>query len=202
MVLLFLAVGPQVEPQPLLRSWRWAVGALVYTAAIYLTLPIAPRVWYWLLPRLGEHVSLLIGLAGLAVVAGLAVRCRAVGTRNRSGALVLLGVTAFAYALLLAFFYVGPAPAKKVHLLEYGALAHMALNAVRVTPRGGRGAVLAGTFVLLAGAVDEGIQAVLPMRFFGVQDIIGNWLGSALGALAWLAVSANSPWRRGGPAPG
>ena len=174
------------------------MAALLYTGAIYLTLPLAPKIWFWLLPRLGEHVSRLIGLAGLAVAAGLAVQSWTVGLRNRRGALVLLAAVAVAYALLLAFFYVGPAPAKKVHLLEYGALAYMALNAARVTPRGGSGAVLAAAFVLLAGAVDEGIQALLPMRFFGVQDIIGNWLGSALGALAWLAVSANSPWRRGG----
>lgn len=195
-------MGPESEPQPLFRSWRWAVAALLYTGAIYLMLPVAPKVWFWLLPRLGPHVSRLIGLVGLAVAAGLAVRSWTVGFRNRRGALVLLAAVAVAYALLLTYFYVGPAPAKKVHLMEYGALAYLAFNAVRVTPRGGSGAVLAGAYVLMAGALDEGIQALLPMRFFGVQDIIGNWLGSVLGALAWLAVSANSPWRRGGPTSG
>jgi lysylphosphatidylglycerol synthetase-like protein (DUF2156 family) len=193
-------VGFELSSRVLFRSWRWAAAALLYTGAICLALPVAPKVWFWLLPRLGQHVSRLIGLAGLAVVAGLAVQSWTVGPRNRRGALALMAAVAVAYALLLTYFYVGPAPAKKVHLIEYGALAYLAFNGVRVSPHGGKGAVLAGAYVLMAGALDEGIQALLPMRFFGVQDIIGNWLGSALGALAWVAVSANSPWRRGGSA--
>jgi hypothetical protein len=201
-VLLFPTVGPDLPSQSVIRSWRWTVAALLYTGAIYLSLPIAPRVWFWLLPRLGMHVSRLIGLLGLAVVVALAVRSWIVGAHNRRGALALLVAVALAYSLLLTYFYVGPAPAKKIHLLEYGALAYLAFSSVLLTPRWGRGAGLAGGYLLLAGALDEGIQALLPMRFFGVQDIVGNWLGSGLGSLAWLAVSANSPWRRGGSDPG
>lgn len=180
-----------------IRSWPWVVAALLYTVFMYATLPVAPRVWFWLLPRLQPHLTLWFLATGSVALVGLAVRAWTAARRRRWVALAVLVLVAGLYVTLLFGFYADVAPAKKAHLMEYGVLAYLACAAVVVEPGGGPGFFLAATYLLVAGVVDEGIQALLPMRFFGVKDIIGNWLAAVLGMLVWTAASPISPWRCG-----
>ena len=50
--------------------------------------------------------------------------------------------------------------------------------------------------VIALGAIDEGVQHLLPSRYFDVRDILGNWWATGLGAVAWYAASVNSPLNR------
>lgn len=175
----------------MLRSRGLAVLTIAYTVVVFATLPVAPIAWYYLLPYLQPHVTAWIACAGAVVLlATAAMAARA--TRWRGVATI--AVVAVAYLALLVYFYQGPAPAKKVHLLEYGLLMFLALEAV--DSGRARGVVAALVYVLTVGVLDEVIQGQLPTRTFGVSDIVGNWLGAALGYLAWLAASMRSPWCR------
>ena len=183
--------------EPLVRSWGWAWLALVYLTAVYATLPFARAIWRQMAPLIARRESLWFMAAGVVLAAVLAVRAWAAGPRRRVGGVVLLAAVLAAYAALLLVFYRGRLTIEKVHLIEYGVLAYLALNAANVTRHGGTGALLAGAFVAAAGAGDEALQKLIPLRYFDVYDIVANWLGGALGAAAWVAASRHSPWRRG-----
>ena len=98
---------------------RWA-AVLLYVAAIYLTLPYAPRLWReagaW---TGGAFDSLafypLVTAGGMVVIAAI----------YRSGADVrtLLGLAALGSIYVYLYGHVFQAPAEKLHLLEYGLLS-------------------------------------------------------------------------------
>lgn len=181
---------------PVLRSWRWTFLTVAYLTLIYALLPWARPVWDGVRPLLREHESAWFLVAGVGVVAALCLRAWTAGRARRVAGVVLLLAVLAAYVLLLTVFYRGRVTIEKVHILEYGVLAYLALNAVTVTSRGGAGVVLAAAFVAAAGYGDEALQRLLPLRYFDWYDIVGNWIGSALGSVAWLGASAHSPWRR------
>lgn len=176
------------------RSSASVAAALAYTAFLYATLPLAPDVWTWLLPRLQPHVTSWFLMTGGAAVLALAVPAWRASPANRAWRLGVLLAVSMAYAAALLSLYQADAPAKKAHLIMYGGLGYVALNAVRVEPWGGKGLRGGLVYLALAGVVDEIIQAILPMRFFSLRDILANWLGASLGCLTWLAASSRSPW--------
>jgi len=182
---------------PLIRSWGWAWLAIAYLTIVYATLPFARPIWRRVEPLLAHRETWWFLGAGVALAVLLAERAWTAGPLRRAAGVALLGAVLAAYAALLFVFYRGRLTLEKVHLLEYGVLAYLALNAVTVTRRGGPGGTLALLFVALAGAGDEALQKVIPERVFDAYDIAANWLGGALGAAAWLAAAPASPWRRG-----
>jgi VanZ family protein len=172
------------------------LAAVGYLTAVYATLPYARTLWRHAEPLLGGRPTAAFLLAGAALAAALGVRAWTAGPARRVAALALLAAVLAAYGWLLAGFYRGRLTIEKVHLIEYGLLAYLALNAVTVTPRGGPGAAVAALFVAAAGAGDEALQRLIPNRVFDLYDVAANWLGGTLGAAAWTAASAASPWRR------
>ena len=81
---------------------------------------------------------------------------------------------------------------ERTHLIEYGVVAVLILEAL--TERAGHGrrvplpAVLAILATALIGAVDECIQAFLPTRVFDVQDIVFNTLAAVMAVATSLAL--------------
>jgi len=182
-----------VRPR-LIRSRAWLAVALLGAATILATLSIAPPLWFRLLPHLQPHVTLWYLGVGALLAAALAFWAASAPVRRRR-AVLAVGAVLAGYAALLFGYYRGEPPAKKFHLLEYGALAMAAFQAVRVESRDRRGLFVAMAFLVVIGTADETIQPFIPMRTFRWLDIFGNYLGAALGALAWTAASPHSPWR-------
>lgn len=175
-------------------SKGWVIAVLIYTLFLYITLPFMPQVWSWLLPIMGPHVTRLFILMGLLMVIGLGMMARMVHVQRLRRCLMGLGLVVICYVVLLKTLYFGGAPAQKAHLMVYGVLAYLALNAFR-----GRGpfAIQLGIglgYVILVAVVDEYIQGILPMRHFSWKDMLGNCLGASLGFLAWVSASPFSPW--------
>jgi len=182
------------RPSLWLRSVAWALAALAAAAVALLTLPVAPKVWFAILPHLGPNVSAWFVGAGVLLAAALVASAWGAGPHRRTQALAAVALLLAAYLALLFVYYRGEPAVKKVHLLEYGLLSAVALNAVRVN--GWRGPLAAALFLLAVGTCDEAAQARIPMRTFRWLDLVANYIGAALGALAWLAASRESPWRR------
>jgi hypothetical protein len=161
------------------RAWTRALGLL---AAIYLSLYPLPFLLEFLRARnlLRLSVAVLFGAAALAAVAW-ALRRRA---EWREWA--VLAAAALVYAYLLSRMTVLQ---ERLHLLEYGvvALALRAAFAARFAGRRGdsrapglaTGAAALGATVA-AGWLDEGIQALLPNRYYDVRDVGFNALAGAL----------------------
>lgn len=184
------------RPAGWLRSPLWAAAALVFAAVVLATLSVAPRIWIsTLLPLLQPHVTLWYVGAGLVAAAALVLWALRASRHRRQAAVALVGVLA-AYMALLFGYYAGEPPAKKFHLLQYGVLAGLTLQAVRVDDEAPAGLFAGLVFLLAVGTADEVAQGYIPMRTFRWLDLFGNYLGAALGVMAWLAASPFSPFRR------
>lgn len=178
----------------MIRSRGWAAASLVLIVTIFVTLQAAPRVWAWLLPLVGEDgpaVAAAAAAGGCAVLGIRAWRLAAPTLHTRRILLIALAVAGA--ALVLTRVLPNSSPAEKVHLIEYGVLAWWSLNAVE-TER--RGVTLALVVVGLVGVLDEGVQHLLPNRYFDVRDIVANWWATGLGAIAWVGGSTVSPLAR------
>ncbi len=176
---------------PIIRSRPWLIASISLAGTIFATLEVAPKVWEWLQPMAAGHMpELAVMLAG-CVCAALVVAAWTNGPAEQRARRVLLLMLVFAGAgLALTTVLAGTTMAAKVHLVQYGALTWWVLNAVRFDRRPVAAAI---GIVLAVSALDEGVQYVLPSRYFDVRDILGNWWATGLGALAWFAASRVSP---------
>lgn len=171
---------------------------------IYSSLYIARPVTEWL--REANLLRLAVGAAFLVAAAwvGLALLRKRPGWRVW---MALAGIS-LGYVLLLSRFEL---PEERLHFLEYGivgGLVYMALlerqraaSAKSAEPWGNRtGLWPAVVAVLITGAVgwiDEGIQEILPNRFYDLRDVAMNAAGGALAVLSiWIVGLAGQAGRR------
>lgn len=171
------------------RLYWWSSLALV--VLIYSTLYFVRIPAEFLRERglLGPSVAAAFALALAPIAWGL--------WRRRPGWRETL-ILASAGALLLAAMSFAELPEEKLHFLEYGLLGGLLfqatkLRSLRLGRAGSRGllgaALLAGLLAALAGWADEGIQAVLPNRYYDVRDIAFNVTASSIAVAAMLAAS-------------
>jgi VanZ family protein len=125
--------------------------------------------------------------ATAAFVLGAFWRARAL---RRPRVLVALVVVAAAYALVVTPM---ESPEEKLHFLEYGVVALLAFAAAPV--RWSHPARLAGAagFTLAAGWLDEGLQALLPSRYYDLRDVGFNALAGVMALAALEVVRRASP---------
>lgn len=183
------------------RLWIMAGSCLLL---IYSSLYIARPVTEWL--REANLLRLAVGAAFLVAAAwvGLALLRKRPGWRVW---MALAGIS-LGYVLLLSRFEL---PEERLHFLEYGivgGLVYMALlerqraaSAKSAEPWGSRtGLWPAVVAVLITGAVgwiDEGIQEILPNRFYDLRDVAMNAAGGALAVLSiWIVGLAGQAGRR------
>jgi hypothetical protein len=187
----------------IVRSTAWAAGAIAFAVVGLATIPIAPKLWLvWILPRLQPNVTLWYVGAGGAILVGLGAWAWSAGAVSRAAGLGVLTAVMSVYVLLLFTVYRREPPAKKWHLIQYGLLAGVTLEAVRMEQGDWRGGPLVATlFLFVVGTADEVSQNLIPMRTFRWLDLFGNYAGGVLGAAAWFAASPHSPWRRKDPLP-
>ena len=183
------------------RLWLWTA---VVVAAIYSTLGLART----LVDYLGnDFVSVWLFLAGCFLVL-LTVVTQGLKVRPGGAEIaVALGVAA-AYLLIVVRMSV---PTERSHLVEYGVVAVFIHEAL--TERASRGrrvpvpALLAIVAASVVGAVDEGIQRLIPSRVFDPVDILFNVLAAAMAvtssvALRWARRWGSSAVRRAMGEPG
>lgn len=152
---------------------RWAAVA-AYLLLIYASLPLTPMITGAVLRRIGKagfEEAVWIGLGFLAV--GLAYWLTRVEPHHRfKAALVLAGVG------VAAWFTSNPS--EQFHLGIYAVLGYLVYRASG-QPRAMRPLLIAFAAVVLAGTLDEVIQAILPNRYWDVKDIGRNVVGGAMG---------------------
>lgn len=163
------------------RAWTIALGLV---GAIYLSLYPLP----FLLEALRERNLLRLAVAALFAAAALGVVAQAVARRAGWREWAVLGAAALVYLLLLSRMSVLQ---ERLHLVEYGAVALAFRAAFAARRADGRApalpaAVAAFGATVAAGWLDEGIQALLPNRYYDIRDVGFNALAGALA----LAVEA------------
>jgi len=95
---------------------------------------------------------------------------------------ILVGIVAAGLALVSQI----KIAEEKIHLLEFAVLGWLALRDAFVASKRIKGFLLALTFTLIIGVLDEVFQAILPYRYFQSWDIVLNSLGGAWGIVLFL----------------
>ena len=170
--------------------WRWAALG-VYVAAIYTSLPVAPRVGLRLLRSAPGGWLLGPGLPLLgAAAAGMLVL---VLRRHRAPvwAYGVLALAALGYGVALS--WLNAQRLERTHLPEYGIAAWLAWRAVApLMPDAFAGYATAAALASVIGLGDELLQGVTPGRYYDLRDVGMNALGAVLGVLVLAAVRAGS----------
>ena len=171
------------------RLWLWVLAVMV---AIYATLGLAQRLAETLRERglldisIGLFLLCMFLVAVTVITQGLKVR--------PGGAEVAVGVgVAAAYLLVFTRMTV---PTERSHLIEYGVVGVLVYEALTERKSQGRRVplppVLAVLVTVALGALDEGIQWLLPNRVFDPVDILFNTLAGTMA----VAASAALAWAR------
>jgi len=175
-------IGPRI-------LWtRWAALG-VYVAAIYASLPVAPRIGLRFL-RTGVGNWLLgpgLPLVVLAGAAGLLLTLR----RHRAPARAYAALAVAAAGYALAFSWLSAHHLERTHLPEYGIAAWLAWRAVAPLVPGPLAGYAAGAALAAAiGYGDELLQGIVPGRYYDIRDVAMNALGAVLGIIVIAAARA------------
>lgn len=163
------------------------IALALYLLAIYATLGVIRPVANALRDR--GLLKITVGIA-FAIAATTALTLIFRNPRNRTKRVVLsLAGVAIAYAVVI---YPMASPEEKIHFIEYGVVALLAYASI---PNVKRRYLTAAVFVAIAGWIDEGIQALLPSRYYDLRDVAFN---AAAGLMALGALALCSPRERSG----
>jgi VanZ like protein len=168
-----------------LEGRLWLATATLY-ALVCGTIYPAPYAINFLRHR--NLLRLTVALILVATMAALAGWIARQQPRPREWA--LLGACAVLYSVIFWFL---PVPQERLHFLEYGAIAALAYAALRERRRafgqpaasGWRSWVWGpGSKAILLTAIlgwgDEGIQALVPNRYYDLRDVFFNTLAAVL----------------------
>lgn len=162
------------------RVWGWGLVA-AWTAFIYSTLYIVRPICEFLKKHapFNEMIWIMFVLAAVGIISYVMFRLR----WRRAGSYILLLSIVGVYAVILFWLKI---PEERIHLIQYGVLACLTVRALQrdlftvvVYP-------LAWILTSLLGLGDEGIQHLLPNRYFEWKDVGLNALSAALGLLLWM----------------
>ncbi|MDO8580789.1 MAG: VanZ family protein [Candidatus Omnitrophota bacterium] len=158
------------------KYWLWAAG---WVALIYSTLSVVRPVCEFLKKTTPFNAM----MNGVLIVCLCLLLKRAWGSRwirRASTWGLLLGAVAVYAVLALRL----PSPEERLHFLEYGVLAFLIYRALRLDVSSSGAYMLAFILTSLLGWGDEGIQGILPNRYFQWADV---WLNSQSALLGlWL----------------
>jgi len=157
----------------MLKMNNYWLLAFVWLGLIYSTLYIVRPICSFL--KENTPFSLLINLLlGLAFAGMTAVILKAV---RKPGSYARL---ALALSVYTASLFVIAHPEEKLHLVEYGLLAFFLFRAL--TQDGARQPYLqAWVLASIAGWLDEGIQHILPNRYYQNTDVLLNAFSAGMG---------------------
>jgi len=160
-----------------LRRKYWG-HVFIWVICIYSTLSIVRPICEFLKETLPFSflTNLLLGLLLFVVIIVLTAKIK---IRSRLGYLLLLTTV----LLYIYSFNQIQYPEEKIHFAEYGLLSYLIYKALRVDFKNVQAFI--GAFLLTSalGWGDEGIQYILPNRYYQINDVLLNIWSGALGLL-------------------
>lgn len=168
-------------PEPT-STQRWSRVALpVVLLGIYSTLAVARTITNAL--RDANLLRVSVGIVFGVVTLSLLIAVFRSPELRRPRVLIGIAFVALAYVLVV---WPMESPEEKLHFVEYGVVGVLAFFAAPLRWAEARRFLVAALFTGAAGWLDEGIQALLPSRYYDLRDVGFNALAGvmALSALA------------------
>ncbi len=174
------------------RERRLWLAVLVVMAAIYATLGLAQRLAAFLEER--GLLDLTVGLFLLCMfLVGVTILTQGLKVRPGGAEVAVAIGVATAYLLVLTRMTI---PTERSHLIEYSIVGVLIYEALTERRSHGRRVplppLLAVLITVVLGALDEGIQWLLPNRVFDPVDILFNTIAGTMA----VAGSAALTWAR------
>ena len=168
----------------ILRIKWWGIVAL-YSAVIFLTLPYGPKIVETIRKGIGERgLSYSLNISMAVVVVSLLFYLIFYLKERRIFSYLLFAIIGLIYGYFFRSLHV---PAERFHFLEYGLLSWLVYYALRLDIRSKLIYLWTVIVISLIGALDEGVQWILPNRFFCWRDVGLNSLAGILGqGMIWI----------------
>ena len=168
-----------------LRQRYWLYAGL-WTAFLYSTLYIARPIINFLKANIPftATVNIFVYTILLVVIIGLCFKLKVRSLKTY--AMLLALCAAYYYGFTLA-----QNVEEKIHFVQYGFLAFLVFRAVHLDFPRMPAAWIALLITSLVGWGDEGIQFLLPNRYYEWNDVLLNFLGGALGL--WMTLLLSKP---------
>lgn len=155
------------------RAWGlvWAWVMLIYST-LYIVRPICA-----FLEKTTPFNQLTTGMIFIAFAAVIIYGIVWLHLRRPSTfvLLALIGVC-YVYGVMVI-----PFPAEKIHFLQYGVLAFLCYRALRADFSRRKAYIFAILLTTVFGWIDEGIQHLLPNRYYELRDVALNSISGVLG---------------------
>jgi VanZ family protein len=97
-------------------------------------------------------------------------------------------LTFIALIYMYGFIFLIEFPEEKIHLVEYGFLAVLIYRALDIDFEDLFSYFMAFVLTALLGWGDEGIQYILPNRYYQTQDVILNLISGGLGLFLMFVI--------------
>ena len=163
----------------------WACVAL-WVFLIYATLYIVRPICEFL--KDSTPFTILINTLLILIITGLAFYFyKNIGFQNKKAA----GQFFFTVVVYMIALQKMEIPEEKVHLIEYGLLAFLLHRAVFLRFEGWHIYIISFIIAALTGWGDEGIQYLLPNRYYQFRDVLLNWFGAGMGFLVVGSLKKN-----------
>ncbi len=157
------------------RVHRWMLAG-IWTGLIYSTLYIMRPVCEFLKQYTWFSFSVNAGMAFFVIFIVL-IFVRKKHIRKMS--------TYFLFFLVMAGYFLGMTllsiPEERLHFIEYGVLVFLIYRALVLDFKNGQSYFAAFVITSFVGLGDEGIQYLLPNRYYQLKDVCLNSASAALG---------------------
>lgn len=167
-----------------IQYWGWAVA---WTVLIYSTLYIARPICEYLRKHT-PFETLIWGIFGLISLWVVYLIVKHVRFKSVSS-VVLFCATVVGYGVALFWLKI---PEERIHLIQYGVLVCLVVRALRLDLKPVIAYPTAVVVTSLLGWGDEGIQYLLPNRYFDWKDVLLNAISAVLGLMLWLSFQKGS----------
>ena len=161
-----------IKKERLQRWMRVGFCVLCIYATLYSVRPICEALKQY------TPLSLIINFGMIALFSGVVSVFFKKGYIRKASTCFFLLLVAAVY--LLGWKFV-PIVEERVHFIEYGVLSFLIYQALALDFKDRHAYFLAFVIASLVGVGDEGIQHLLPNRYYQFQDICLNSVSSALG---------------------
>ena len=164
---------------PRFKNWSYVLAflTLIYST-LYITRPLCSFL------KAATPFSFLSNTLCIVLLVFLSMAIWIKGRITSMSSYCILGVILLAYVYGVIIIQL---PEEKIHFIEYGILAWLVFKAMHVDIP--KPAVYVYTFLLVSvfGWIDEGIQYLLPNRYYQIADVILNSASGGLGLL-WIFI--------------
>ncbi len=172
------------------KQKQWMIAGL-WLLFIYATLPLARSISGFLREAIPFSAAINAGI--FLTVTAILIFVLIERINHDLLNYLLLTLILIAGGLIVCFIKI---PEEKIHFLQYGVLSFLILRALNDEQPRAKHYLLA--FILTAGCgwLDEGIQHLLPQRYYDLRDILFNAGGGFLGLLfSLIAKRRRNPQR-------